>query len=87
MLELELIFLSRSVIFSSSRSTFRSILRATVAQLRQLAAPWLPPSPRGFAEQKPFSTVVVFYSSSVLCLLSLFQSIFAQFGLFLYLFF
>lgn len=46
MLELDLIFLARSVLFSSSRSTFQSILGATAAQLWQPAAPWLVLSPR-----------------------------------------
>lgn len=83
LLELDRIFLARSVIVSSSHSTFQSILGATEAGRGRLRA-CDGPRPQGLCLTKPFDTVVVFYSSSVLSLLSLFRSIFALFGLFFF---
>lgn len=60
MLELELIFLSRSVVFSSSRSTLQSILGASVAQLRQLTAPWGSPAPGASLNKNP--SVLLWFS-------------------------
>lgn len=80
MLELYLIFLARPVILSSSHSTSQSALGTTAAQQGQLCLCG-GPGPQGLCLTKPFGTVVVFYSSSLLSLLTLFKCIVAFFGL------